>query len=235
MCHLIEKNKMNIYDISITEITDQYMEYIHSMERLNLEITAEFIVMASNLLYIKSRDLLPGPKEEEENPKEELISKLIEYKQIKEISELMKKNNEEFSKLYYKGPENLIFKKELKLEKEYSSELIPTIFMRIAQDNLNKINHNSGDINRLLQKEEITVRSKIKEILKYFFKQNKLLIFNKVFSLKERSKNEVVTAFLAMLELNRANRVKIQQDYLFDDIKVKKEWYKWSSQKKRVY
>jgi segregation and condensation protein A len=191
--------------------------------------------MASNLLYIKSRDLLPDPKEEEENPKEELISKLIEYKQIKEISELMKRNNEEFSKLYYKGPENLTFKKQLKLEKEYPVELIPTIFMRIAQNNLNKINHNSNDINKLLTREEITVKSKIKEILKYFLKQNKLLIFNKVFSVKERSKNDVITAFLAMLELNRANRVKIQQDYLFDDIKVKKEWYKWNLQKKRVY
>ena len=117
LCHLIEKNKMNIYDISIVEITDQYLEYINSIETPDLELTGDFLVMATNLLYLKSKELLPVPKEEEqEDTKEELIRKLIEYKQIKEAAEIMKQNTEEYSKLHYKEPENIEIKKETRLE-----------------------------------------------------------------------------------------------------------------------
>ena len=87
LCHLVEKNKMNIYDIPISEITDQYVEYINSMQEMNLEITGDFLIMASNLLYIKSKLLLPVEKKEdeesEEDLKEELIARIIEYKKNK--------------------------------------------------------------------------------------------------------------------------------------------------------
>ena len=91
--------------------------------------------------------------------------------------------------------------------------------MKISQINLNKINHNAGDVNRLLERDKVTVKSKIKEILKGLNK-SKNIIFNKLFSPKEKSKIEIVSAFLAMLELNRADRVKIEQDYIFSDIKI---------------
>ena len=88
LCHLIDKNKMDIYDININEITEQYIEYLNEMEELNLEITSEFLVMASTLLYIKSRNLIPrqDDEEEEELTEEELIKQIIEYKKYKEIS-----------------------------------------------------------------------------------------------------------------------------------------------------
>ena len=81
---LIEKNKMNIYDINLTEITDQYIEYLNAMEEMNLEIASEFLIMASSLLYLKSKKLLPKQEDEtEELTEEELIRRIIEYKKYK--------------------------------------------------------------------------------------------------------------------------------------------------------
>ncbi len=93
LCHLIDKNKMNIYDINLSEITDQYIKYLNEMEKLNLEIASEFLVMASTLLYLKSKKLLPKQNEEEEElTEEELINRIIEYKKFKEISKTLKQN-----------------------------------------------------------------------------------------------------------------------------------------------
>ena len=93
LCHLIDKNKMNIYDINLSEITDQYLEYLNAMEKMNLEIASEFLVMASTLLYLKSKNLLPKQEEEEEEiTEEELIRRIIEYKKFKEISKVFKEN-----------------------------------------------------------------------------------------------------------------------------------------------
>lgn len=226
LCHLIEKNKMNIYDISISEITDQYIDYINSMQEMSLEVTGDFLIMASNLLYMKSKILLPVEKKEEEvseeEMKEELISRIIEYKKIKEVTETMRKNNEIFSEFHYKLPEKIVFPKEKqKLEIEYPSDLIPSVFMKLSTDNMNKINHHASDVNRLIASEKVTVKSKIKEILKGIIK-NGNLVFNKTFNLKKKSKIEVITAFMAMLELNRASRVSIEQEYTFGDINLKK-------------
>ena len=85
LCHLIDKNKMDIYDINISEIADQYIDYINQMEKMNLDITSEFLVMSSTLLYLKSKHLLPKVEnEEEEITEEELIRRIIEYKKYKE-------------------------------------------------------------------------------------------------------------------------------------------------------
>ena len=223
--HLVEKNKMNIYDIPISEITDQYIHYINSMKAMNLEVTGDFLVMASNLLYIKSKTLLPTEvkeNEEENISREELIQKLVEYKKIKEITELMKDNSEKFSQFHYKEPEKITFPKEKpKLETTYSSDLIPSVFMKIAKANMEKINHNANDINRLIESEKITVKSKIKDILRGILTKGSL-IFNKVFSINKKSKIEVITAFMAMLELSSASKVNISQEYTFGDIKLTK-------------
>ena len=87
LCHLIDKNKMDIYDINLSQITDQYIEYIKKMNDMNLEITSEFLVMSSTLLYLKSKHLLPKEQEDEEEiTEEELIRRIIEYKSYKEIT-----------------------------------------------------------------------------------------------------------------------------------------------------
>jgi len=225
LCHLVEKNKMDIYHISINEIADQYMEYLHSMEALNLEVTGEFLVMASNLLYMKSKTLLPKEKveePEEEDLQEELVQRLLEYKQIKSVTDALKKNELEFDGIFYREPEKLSFPKEKpKLDKIYSGTLIPETFMKIANENMNKINHNAKDINRLIESDKITVRSKIKDILKGLIKNPKF-VFNRFFSTKSKSKVEVITAFMAMLELNRASKIDIEQETIFGDIELKR-------------
>ena len=98
LCHLIDKNKMDIYDINISQITDQYIDYINNMEKMNLDVTSEFLVMASTLLYLKSKHLLPKTQDDEEEiSEEELIRRIIEYKKYKEITKKLKENYLEFS------------------------------------------------------------------------------------------------------------------------------------------
>ena len=108
LCHLIDKNKMNIYDINLSEITDQYISYLKEQESLNLEIASEFLVMASTLLYLKSKNLLPKQEEDEEElTEEELIRRIIEYKKFKEISKVFKEQYLKYSNRIFKMPENI--------------------------------------------------------------------------------------------------------------------------------
>ena len=103
LCHLIDINKMDIYDVNINQITDQYIEYIKQMEEMNLEITSEFLVMASNLLYIKSKKLLPRQEEQEEMlSEEELLHRIIEYKQYKEITSSLRNMYSENNKKVFR-------------------------------------------------------------------------------------------------------------------------------------
>ena len=130
LCHLIEKNKMDIYDINLNEITDQYIQYLNAMEKMNLEIASEFVVMASTLLYLKSKNLLPKQEEEEEElTEEELIRRIIEYKKYKEISKVLKQNYDINGNRYYKNQEPIKLPKQ-KLEKEYDNKIIPQIYKR---------------------------------------------------------------------------------------------------------
>ena len=109
LCTLIEKNKMNIYDINLNEITDQYISYINKMEELNLEVTSEFLTMASTLLYIKSKKLLPNKQEEEDEiTEEELIRRIVEYKKYKDIQAKLMQNFKAYSNRIFKLPENII-------------------------------------------------------------------------------------------------------------------------------
>ena len=114
LCHLIDKNKMNINDIKLSEITDQYIEYINKMEEMNLEVTSEFLVMASTLIYLKSKSLLPSDNEEsEEISEEELLRRIIEYKKYKEITKTLKSMYEENSVRFYKTPDEIKLPKEI--------------------------------------------------------------------------------------------------------------------------
>ena len=217
LCHLIDKNKMNIYDIKISEIADQYIEYINQMEELNLEITSEFLIMASTLLYIKSKGLLPNQAEaEEELTEEQLIERIIEYKKYKEITTKFKENYIEFSKRFFKIPENIQLPKQ-KLEVEYDTKIYKTIIER----NNEKINQNAKNIERIAISETYTVANKVKEMFKELIKKPKF-VFNKLYSISKCNKQEVVTAFTGLLELSRRNKVITVQEKLFGDITVEK-------------
>ena len=221
LCHLIEINKMNIYDIQINEITDQYIQYLNKMEEMNLEIASEFVVMASTLLYLKSKKLLPKQEEEEEElTEEELIRRIIEYKKFKEISKVLKQNYIQNGNRYYKNQENIQLPKQ-KLEKDYDNTVIPNIYNELIERNRVKINQNAKNIEKIALVENYTVASKVKEMFKVLVKQ-KRFVFNKLFSLNKHNKQEVVTAFSGLLEMSRRKKVETTQEELFGDITVEK-------------
>ena len=220
LCHLIEK-KMDIYDINLNEITDQYIQYLNEMEKMNLEIASEFVVMASTLLYIKSKNLLPKQQEEEEEvTEEELIRRIIEYKKFKEISKVLKQNYIENGYRYYKEPENIKLPKQ-KLEKKYDDFTIPKTYKILIEKNRVKLNQNAKNIEKIALVENYTVASKVKEMFKVLVKQ-KRFVFNKLFSLDKRNRQEVVTAFSGLLEMSRRKKVETTQETLFGDITVEK-------------
>ncbi len=221
LCHLIDKNKMNIYDINLSQITDQYIEYLKEQEKMNLEIASEFLIMATTLLYLKSKNLLPKQEEEEEEiTEEELIRRIIEYKKFKEISKTLKENYLKYSNRYYKLPEEIELPKQ-KIEKEYKKDTIPDIYIKLVERNKQKINQNAKNIEKIAITDNYTVAGKVRQMFKILVKQ-KSFIFNKLFSLKEHNKQEVVTAFSGLLELSRRSKVETDQEKLFGDILVKK-------------
>ena len=221
LCHLIDKNKMNINDIKLSEITDQYIEYINKMEEMNLEVTSEFLVMASTLIYLKSKSLLPSDNEEsEEISEEELLRRIIEYKKYKEITKTLKSMYEENSVRFYKTPDEIKLSKQ-KLERDYDKQLIIDAYSNVVRVNQEKVNQNAKNIEKIAITDNYTVASKVKEMFKVLIKQ-KRFVFNKLFSLNKHNRQEVVTAFSGLLELSRRSKVQTKQDELFGDIEVEK-------------
>lgn len=221
LCHLIDKNKMNIYDIRISEIADQYIEYINKAEEMNLEITSEFLIMASTLLYIKSKGLLPKQEEpEEELTEEQLIERIIEYKKYKEITNKLRENYNEFSGRLFKLEEEIKLPKQ-QLEKEYKKEILEEIYLKLVNRNKNRLNQNADNIKKIAITDTYTVASKVKEMFKELVKKPRF-VFNRLYSLSKCNKVEVVTAFTGLLELERRDKVRATQEELFGDIVVEK-------------
>lgn len=224
LCTLIEKNKMSIYDIKLDTITDQYLEYINNMEKLDLEVTSEFLIMASTLLYLKSKNLLPNKEEEEEEiTEEELIRRIVEYKKYKDITEKLRANFNIYSDRIYKLPEEIQMPKQ-ELEAKYDETLIPEIYSKLIKRNTEKINQDAQNIEKIAITETYTIISKLKEMFRELIK-NKKFVFNKLFSIKNHNKSEVVTAFTGLLELSKRNKVTTSQEETFGDINVEKTKY----------
>ena len=221
LCHLIDKNKMDIYDINLSEITDQYIEYINQMEKMNLDVTSEFLVMSSTLLYLKSKHLLPKEQDNEEDiTEEELIRRIIEYKKYKEITKKLKENFLIYSKRFYKLPEQIELPKQ-KIEVEYDNNTISEIYKGLIQKNTDKINENAANIEKIAITETYSVGDKVKDMYRALIKYKKFT-FNKLFSIKKHNKKEVVTAFSGLLEMSRRNKVITEQSEIFGDIEVEK-------------
>lgn len=222
LCHLIDKNKLDIYDIKITDIADQYIDYINNMEIMNLDITSEFLVMASTLAYLKSRQLLPKEEDDEaELTEEELIRRILEYKKYKEVTNKFKEMYKENSKRFYKVPDKIELPKQ-KIEKEYSSAILSDKYEKLIYSVQEKINQNAKNLEKIAVIEQFTVASKVKDMLKALVR-NRSFVFNKMFSIKEKSRPEVVTAFSGLLELSRRSKVLTDQREIFGDIVVKKK------------
>ena len=221
LCHLVDKNKMDIHEVNISKITDQYIEYINAMKELNLDVTSEFVLMASTLLFIKSKSLLPKQVEDEgELTEEELIHRIIEYKKYKEISKKLREFFNIYSKRFYKLPDKIELPKR-KLEENYSSDLLEEAYKKLLERNKEKINVNAANIEKIAITETVTVTSKVKDIFRELMKKPKF-VFNKLCKSKKYTKLETVTAFTGLLELTRRNKVRAEQEKIFGDITVEK-------------
>lgn len=221
LCHLIDKNKMNIYDINLSEITDQYIEYIKSMEAMNLEVTSEFLIMASTLLYLKSKSLLPKQVEEEkELTEEELLRRIIEYKKYKEITKKMKEFYSQSGMCLSKMPDEIKLPKQ-KLERNYELSVVYEAYKNIVEKNSQRLNQNAKNINKIAITETYTVGDKVKTMFRELL-HHKKFVFNNLFSKQKCSRPEIVTAFTGLLELSRRSKVLTNQEELFGNIEVEK-------------
>lgn len=220
--HLIEKSEMNIYDIPIAEITNQYLEYIYDIGNLDLDNASEFIVMAATLLEIKSKMLLPkDPSSKDEassdldDPRAELVQKLIEYKKYKDISMILKPMEEKRINVVYKNAEIIDDVKEDKLLLNITLEDIKEAFNEIAKRRAEEKSINEGLEQELMQ-EEFTVDDKIDDIRK-FVRCNKNTVFSELIT-GSKNKFEIIITFLAMLELIRLREITVYQNSIYGDI-----------------
>ena len=224
LLHLLEKNKVNIYDIPIVEITHQYLEYISEMKRQDLNVMSEFLVMAATLIDIKSRMLLPPEEteEEEEDPRAELVQRLLEYKMYKCISYELKDRQMDAQKVLYKVP--TIPKEVMEYEEpvdvrellsDVTLDRLNTIFKSIMKKQVDKIDPVRSKFGKI-EKEEVSLEEKMAYVEEYARTHN-------TFSFRalleaQHSKMEVIVTFLTILELMKMGKILISQEYIFDDI-----------------
>lgn len=219
LLHLISRSKIDIQDIFVSEITEQYMQYIAGMERHNMEVSSEFLTMAATLLHIKSRSLLPRANDEDEDetdPEAELIMRLEEYKLIKQAANHLAGLEEGAPRVYYKLPEEYTFQKgPLNLEGIGVNDLFIALteLMAARQEAATRkprVNVVRGDIH--------SVRDKV-HMLKSMLAQNDRLGFKELFN-NDSSKDEIIATFLALLELIASGQARVEQEKLFDDISI---------------
>lgn len=223
LCFLVKKNKMNIDDINIYKIIEEYLEYMYIMESLNLEVATEFITMASMLIYLKSKKILPkscDDKEEDEISEELLKEKIIQYKKHKQASIRLSSRYEEYNYRVSKKREELVLDK-----KEFEGLYTPYTLTRSYKLQILKFemkeNMNKDNIEKLVIKEKVSVKDKIKEMFTMLSKIPKF-VFNTMFLNKNKSKDEIISAFLGILEMAKKNDIKIKQENIFSDILVEK-------------
>ena len=214
LLHLIKESDIDIFDIKISEITNQYLLYISQMETLNLNIDSEYLTMAADLIEIKSKELLPRneEEEEEEDPREELINRLIEYQKYKEISETFKNLEEERKELFTKDPSLLNEYREngIKISEDITLDDLIEAFAKFQEKKSFE-----KPLNTVVTKKEYSVHQRSKEIMNKLTK-NKKMNFEDLFDIY--TKDYVVVTFLSILDLARKGKLLINQDRNLDKI-----------------
>ena len=227
LLHLIDKNKVDIYDIPIVEITNQYMDYIKEMQQKDMNIMSEFLLMAATLLDIKCRMLLPAEvneEGEEEDPRAELVEQLLQYKMYKYMSYELKDRQMDGALIMYK---EMTLPDEVK---EYQAPVdldelldgmslarLNEIFkdvMKRQHDKIDPVRSTFGKI----EKEEITVEEKV-DFLNDYIRKNKKFSFRDLLT-KQKSKMQTVVTFLAILELMKIGSIRVEQEHIGDDILI---------------
>lgn len=228
--HLIEKNKIDIYDIPIKELTDQYMEYISDFSNRNMENMSEFLVMAATLIEIKSSMLLPKLKtddseEEEEDPREELVRKLVEYKKIKAAAEIFNERQKSVKDYIFKNPDTKLIEKIIEGGAKEISEILDgadlVMLYKTFKDVLKRQDKRRDRIREgfdSIKRDLFTVEDKIQYISDLVFIRKKFR-FSEILK-KSVSRSEAVVTFLAVLELIKIRKILVKQDNNFEDILI---------------
>jgi len=214
LLHLIKESDIDIFEIKISEITNQYLLYISKMETLNLNIDSEYLTMAADLIEMKSKELLPRNEEdeEEEDPREELINRLLEYQKYKEITETFKNLEEERRELFTKEPSFLNEYREngIKINEEVTLDDLIEAFAKFQEKKSFE-----KPLNTVVTKKEYSVHQRSKEIMNKLTK-NKKMDFEELFEIY--TKDYVVVTFLSILDLARKGKLLINQDHNLDKI-----------------
>ena len=228
LLHLIEKNKMSIYDIQIAPITNQYMDYIEELEktqRVSLESMSDFILMAATLLHIKSKMLLPKPEMEDpdHDPREELVARLLEYKKMKHISQQLQEREKDAEKVFFRNtsvqldayvPEEIPMSDVLG---DVTMEQIYKIFADLVKrQSFLEVAYKMDDL--ILKRDSYTIKEKSVYILD-LIALNESIFFHEIFT-QSTSKMEMIVTFMALLELVHINKIKIYQKRLLGHILI---------------
>lgn len=224
LLHLIKKNEMNIYDIKIYDITNQYLQFLQTIKEMDLEITSEFIVMAATLVEIKSKMLLPKPQieQEDEDPRKNLIEKLIEYKKYKKASYFFKERLEADGYIFTKKAEIIedtmpIDNKDLL--KNITMLDLYNIFNELMNRYVKKINK-TNIIDKEIPIDKYKIEDKMKE-LKNILASKKSVKFSEI-ACECQCKMEIVVTFLALLEMIKEKTIKVTQPVNFDRIYIER-------------
>ena len=216
LLHLIKESKMDIMNIEIEVITKQYMDFLNTQEKLNLEISSEYLVLASELIEIKSKLLIPNNKneegEEEEDPREELVNRLLEYQAYKDITKVLQEKELLRQDIYTKSPESIknYINEEKEIHCNVSLDDLIEAFQRYYQRKID-----NRPLNTKVTVNEISVSSRRYDI-KRILKDKKKISFFELFPIV--SKEYIVATFLAVLEMAKNKELKITQNDAFDDI-----------------
>ncbi|GIP37523.1 segregation and condensation protein A [Paenibacillus sp. J31TS4] len=227
LLHLIDQAEVDVYDIPVRLITEQYLEYLNVMQELELDVTSEFLVMAATLLSIKSKMLLPKPpvleldwdageEEDELDPRAELVQKLIEYRKFKGIAEHLRGLETERSLLFMREPEDLA-----PYVPERSGNPVEGLevddLVRAFRKALTKMVER-GRITKI-RRDEISVKDRMAEVLHLVGGRGGKVLFSKLFE-EECTREDIVVTFLALLELMKTKRIQCYQHNLFDEIVI---------------
>ena len=227
LLHLIDKNKIDIYDIPIVEITNQYMDYINAMEKADLNVMSEFLLMAATLLDIKCRMLLPKQENEdgeEEDPRQELVEQLLEYKLYKYMAHELKERQTDSEYIMYKNatvPEEVLrYEEPVDMDAligDLTLTKLNVIFQDVMKRQVNKIDPVRSKFGKI-QKEEVTLPDKLEFVTEYARNHQKFS-FRALLN-KQSSKTQIVVTFLAILQLMKEGTISIEQEQPFDDILI---------------
>ncbi len=229
LLHLIEKNKIDIYDIPIVEITNQYMEYIRQMQREDLNVMSEFLVMAATLLDIKCRMLLPkevNEDGEEEDPRRELVEQLLQYKMYKYMADELKERQQGSDMVLYRGPdvpeEVLEYAEPVDLDRLLGGltlSRLNDIFQEVMKRQTDKIDPVRSRFGKI-EKEEVSVSDRLNYIHDYL-KTHRRFSFRQMLE-NQKSRMQVVVTFLAMLEMMKLGEIHVEQENTFGEIMIER-------------